>query len=154
MVNERLAADTATMLEGLRAQMNDIAELQQRRSELTATASVGQDRVQVTVNADGMVVETVFGERAGDLSYEELAEYVTVAAQAAMQGVQNRSRELMQPLLEHRNRLPKLSEIIEGVPDLADILPVPPTPSTEPPHLRDAAGEQDESRSLIADTDH
>ncbi|MQY24076.1 YbaB/EbfC family nucleoid-associated protein [Nocardia macrotermitis] len=154
MVNERLAADTATMLEGLQAQMRGIAELQQRRSELTATASVGEDRVQVTVNADGMVVQTKFGHEAADLSYEELAEYVTAAAQAAMRGVQNRSRELMQPLIERRSRLPKLSEIIEGAPDLEDILPPAPPPSTEPPQPRDRVGNDDEQRPLIADTDH
>ncbi len=154
MVNERLAADVATMLEGLQDQMRGIADLQQRRSELTATASIGDDRVQVTVNADGMVVETKFGSEVSDLSYEELAEYVTAAAQAAMQGAQNRSRELMRPLIERRSRLPKLSEIVEGAPDLEDILPPAPPPSTEPPHLRGAVEQDDRQQPLIADTDH
>jgi hypothetical protein len=51
MANERLAADMATMLDGLQDQLRGIAELQQQRSLLTATATVGDKRIQVTVNA-------------------------------------------------------------------------------------------------------
>ncbi|MGF6885776.1 DNA-binding protein YbaB [Nocardia sp. GAS34] len=133
MGNERLAADMATMLDGLQDQLQGIAELQRQRSLLSATASVGDKRVEVTVNADGMVVQTRFSDDIADLSYDEIAEYVTAAAQAATEGVLRRSRELMAPLLERRSRLPKLSEIIEGAPDLADLLPDAPSAPTEPP---------------------
>ncbi len=152
MVNERMAADMATMLDGLQAQMRGIAELQQQRSKLTATAQACDKRITVTVNADGMVVETRFAENISDLSYEEIAESVTAAAQAATQGVLARGRQLMQPLLERKKRLPKLSEFIEGAPDFEDILPVAPPPPTTPPRVR-CPGDDDVSRSLIADED-
>ncbi|WP_216895778.1 YbaB/EbfC family nucleoid-associated protein [Nocardia alni] len=152
MVNERMAADMATMLDGLQAQMQGIAELQQQRSKLTATAQACDKRISVTVNADGMVVETHFAENIADLSYEEIAEAVTAAAQAATQGVLARSRELMQPLLERKKRLPKLSEFIEGAPDLEDFLPKAPPAPTTPPRIR-STGDNDVSRSLIADKD-
>jgi DNA-binding protein YbaB len=152
MANERLAADMATMLDGLQDQLRGIAELQQQRSLLTATATVGDKRIQVTVNAAGMVTETRFAENISDLSYDEIAEYVTAAAQAATQGVLRRSRELTQPLLERKSRLPKLSEVIEGAPDLEDVLPIAPPPPTTPPRPK-ATGDGEGSRSLIADED-
>lgn len=136
MSNERVSADMAAMLDGLQDQLQGIAELQRQRSLLSATASVGDKRVQVTVNADGMVVETRFSADIADLSYDDIAEYVTAAAQAATEGVMRRSRELMRPLVERRGRLPKLSEIVEGAPDLEDFLPVAPPAPTEPPHER------------------
>ncbi|MGF6885772.1 DNA-binding protein YbaB [Nocardia sp. GAS34] len=152
MVNERLAANMATMLDGLQDQLRGIAELQQQRSLLTATASVGEKRIQVTVNADGMVVETRFSDDISDLSYDEIAEYVTAAAQAATEGVLRRSRELMQPLMERKSRLPKLSEFVEGAPDLEDFLPVaPPAPKEPPPADATHHDDEDGPRSWISD---
>jgi DNA-binding protein YbaB len=151
MTNERLAADMATMLEGLQDQLHGIAELQRQRSLLTATAAVGEKRVQVTVNADGMVVETKFSADISDLSYDEIAEYVTAAAQAATEGVMRRSRELMQPLIERKSRLPKLSEIVEGAPDLEDVVPVAPPAPTVPP--RRPVEDDQGWRSMIADAE-
>lgn len=151
MGNERLAADMASILDGLQDQLQGIAELQRQRSMLTATASVADKRVQVTVNADGMVVETRFTSDIDDLSYEEIAEYVTAAAQAATRGVMARSRELMQPLIERKSQLPKLSEMVEGAPDLEDFLPVAPPAPTAPP--RDHQDEDEGRRSLISDSE-
>lgn len=151
MGNERLAADMATVLDGLRDQLQGIAELQRQRSLLSATATVGEKRVQVTVNADGMVVETRFSDDIADLSYDEIAEYVTAAAQAATRGVMARSRELMQPLLERKSRLPKLSEMVEGAPDLEDFVPVSPPAPTTPP--RDLPAEDEVRRPMISDSE-
>jgi hypothetical protein len=128
MVNERLQADMATMLEGLQEQLHGIAELQRQRSLLTATAVVCDKRIQVTVNADGMLVQTLFAEDIADLSYDEIATAMTSAVQAATVEVMRRSRELMQPLVERKTRLPKLSDIIEGAPDLGAMIPVAPPP--------------------------
>jgi len=152
MGNERIAADMATILDGLQDQLQGIAELQRQRSLLSATAAVGEKRVQVTVNADGMVVETRFSADISDLSYDEIAEYVTAAAQAATQGMLARSRELMQPLIERKSRLPKLSEMVEGAPDLEDFLPVaPPAPTTPPAVDGTYHNGEDGPRSLIVD---
>jgi len=153
MSNERLAADMATMLDGLQDQFRGIAELQRQRSLLTATASVSDQRIQVTVNADGMVVATKFSDDISDLDYDEIADYVTAAAQAATEGVLRRGRELMQPLIERKSRLPRLSEFIEGAPDLEDVIPVAPPPPKEPPTAATTHHDDDEDgpRSLIAD---
>ncbi|MGV9674400.1 YbaB/EbfC family nucleoid-associated protein [Nocardia sp. NPDC003482] len=152
MVNERLQADMATMLEGLDEQLRGIAEIQRQRSLLTATATVCDKRIQVTVNADGLLIDTAFAEDIADLSYDEIAAGMTAAVQAAATEVLRRGRELMEPLLEKKSRLPKLSEIVEGAPDLGAMLPVAPPPPTTRPDRR-IPGDGSVTRSLIADQD-
>ena len=68
MVNERLRADMAAMVEGLQDQLHGIAELQQQRSLLTATATACAKRIEATVNADGILVDLHFDEELADLS--------------------------------------------------------------------------------------
>ncbi|MFF0489150.1 YbaB/EbfC family nucleoid-associated protein [Nocardia sp. NPDC004068] len=152
MVNERLQADMATMLEGLDEQLRGIAEIQRQRSLLTATATVCDKRIQVTVNADGLLIDIAFAEDIADLTYDEIAAGMTAAVQAAATEVLRRGRELMEPLLEKKSRLPKLSEIVEGAPDLGAMLPVAPPPPTTRPDPR-TPGDGSVTRSLIADQD-
>ncbi|MEV0299053.1 YbaB/EbfC family nucleoid-associated protein [Nocardia sp. NPDC050710] len=156
-VNERLRADMATLVEGLGDQFRGIAELQQRRSRLTETVSVCDQRIEVTVNADGILIDTKFADDVLDLTLEEIAENVTAAVQAAAAKAAERSRELMRPLLERKNALPKLSEIIEGAPDLGSLMPTaPPPPLTSPDRNRwpddDDSGAR-APRSMVADND-
>lgn len=156
MVNERLHADMATMLEGLGEQIRGIAELQKQRSLLTATVTACDKRIEVTVNADGILIATGFADDVLDLSLEEIAENVTAAVQQAAAEVARRSRDLMAPLLERKNALPKLSEIIEGAPDLGSFMPTAPAPPTTPSDP--ARWPVDESgaagpRSVVADND-
>ncbi|WP_024800399.1 YbaB/EbfC family nucleoid-associated protein [Nocardia sp. BMG51109] len=137
MPNERLQADAATLLEGIDEQLRGIAEVQLRRSKLTATAAAYDRRIEVTVNADGVLIETKLAEDLSDLTNDEIAEAITYTAQAAAEHVRERARKLMEPLLERRNRLPKLSEIVEGAPDLGSLLPLAPEPPTALPDESD-----------------
>jgi len=154
MVNERLRADMMTMLDGLGEQMRGIAEIQLKRSKLTATASTCEDRITVTVNADGLLIRTEFADDIGDLTFDEIAEGMTEAVQKAAREADARGQELMAPLRERKSKLPKLSDIIEGAPDLGARMPVaPPAPT----NIRDidtqAPGSIDGSvtRSLVSD---
>ncbi|MFG1794401.1 hypothetical protein [Nocardia sp. NPDC049149] len=52
-------------------------------SERTATGSALDDRVRVTVDADGIVIDVQLELTAGEVGYPELARAVTAAAQAA-----------------------------------------------------------------------
>ncbi|MET7768372.1 YbaB/EbfC family nucleoid-associated protein [Nocardia sp. NPDC005366] len=156
MVNDRLRADMATMLDGLGEQFRGIAELQKQRSLLTATVTACEKRIEVMVNADGVLIATKFADDVLDLSLEEIAANLTAAVQAAAAEVAARGRELMTPLLERRNALPKLSEIVEGAPDLGAMLPTAPAPPTTPPDptrwpADDSAATG--SRSMVADND-
>ncbi|WP_067473650.1 YbaB/EbfC family nucleoid-associated protein [Nocardia amamiensis] len=156
MVNERLRADMATMLEGLGEQFRGIAELQKQRSLLTATVTACDKRIEVTVNADGVLIATRFADDVLELSLEEIAENVTAAVQQAAAEVAQRGRDLMTPLLERKNALPKLSEIVEGAPDLGSLLPTAPAPPMTPPDpARWRVGDSGAAgpRSVVADND-
>ncbi|MEU1523337.1 YbaB/EbfC family nucleoid-associated protein [Nocardia rhamnosiphila] len=159
MVNERLQEDMATMLSGLSHQMRSIAEVQKKRSLLTATVLAEEKRIEVTVNADGLLIDTKFADDILDLTPDEIAAAITKAVQDAAAQVQLRARELMEPLLAHRDSLPKLSEMIEGAPDLAGLIPQPLETPTVSPDSPDWPGNKPEEpddpgpASVVADRD-
>ncbi|MFG1793016.1 YbaB/EbfC family nucleoid-associated protein [Nocardia sp. NPDC049149] len=137
MTNDRLRADAATMMDALHEHLTGLADIQQQRMALTASASACDKRIQVTVNASGVLIGTVFADDIGDLTYDEIAEAMTEAVQAAAADVERKGRALLQPLSERRSWLPKLSEMIEGAPNLDP--EVPREPARAVPDLSDAA---------------
>ncbi|WP_067819135.1 YbaB/EbfC family nucleoid-associated protein [Nocardia inohanensis] len=141
MTNERAKADLSAILDDFRDQMSTITKLQRERAALTASATVRGKRVTVTVNADGTVIETRFGSGIEDLDYHEIAKAVTEAAQQASAEVARRSQELMEPVSRNRNRLPKLTDLVPGMPDLSRELVAPELPvvSTAPPNSPERA---------------
>lgn len=156
MVNERSQADMMAVLEGLDEQMRGIAEIQLRRSRLTATASTCEQRIEVTVNADGLLIDTKFADDISDLTYDEIAAGMTTAVQQAAASVLRQSAELMQPLRERKTALPKLSEIVEGAPDLGSMMPdAPPVPKRPEGYREERSGTPDGSvsRSMVSDED-
>lgn len=133
MSNERLMADAAMMMEAFTEQMSGIAKIQRDRARLTATVTACDKRISVTVNADGILIATKFADDIKDLSYEDIAAAMTESVQAAAQKVQKLTQELMDPLRQRKNQLPKLSEMLEGAPDLGEMMPIAPPASTAPP---------------------
>ncbi|WP_040788661.1 YbaB/EbfC family nucleoid-associated protein [Nocardia paucivorans] len=121
----------AAAMESFQRQMQLVAQLQQQRARLTATVSVRDKRVTVTVNANNTVIETKFADDIDELSYEEIAAAVTEAAQKASEEVTRRANELAQPLLAERAARPKLSDILEGIPEFR--MPEEPEVSTAAP---------------------
>jgi DNA-binding protein YbaB len=112
------------MLALVQEQLADIAAVQKRQARLTASGSAADGLVEVTVNAHGHVVETVIDESyLEEYEFEELADHVTEAAQAAARTAARRISEMMGPIDERRKALPSLSEIVEGAPDLRDLMP-------------------------------
>jgi len=53
----------------------------------------------------------------------ELGNFITAAAQAAASDVERQTTELLAPLAQRRDRFPSLSDIVEGAPDIRDLLP-------------------------------
>jgi DNA-binding protein YbaB len=161
---ERLRADAALMMDALSEQMSGIAEIQRDRARLTATVTACDKRISVTVNADGILIETKFADDIKDLSYDEIAAVMTKSVQAAAEKVATMSRELMEPLRERKSRLPRLSEMLEGAPELGSMMPVVPPVSTTPPDAPERRRDDVPSpvysdvedlprRSMISDTD-
>ncbi|MEC3955054.1 YbaB/EbfC family nucleoid-associated protein [Nocardia sp. CDC153] len=149
MSNEYQKDDLAAILDGFADEMRTIVELQRQRAALTASATVRGKRVTVTVNADGTVIETRFGSGIEELDYPEIAKAVTEAAKQAAAEVARQSREIMAPVSQNRHRLPKLADIIPGMPDLSEALAIPDAPvvSTAPPKSPERLGGFQESVS-------
>ncbi|MFE9582126.1 YbaB/EbfC family nucleoid-associated protein [Nocardia sp. NPDC006044] len=123
MAHDFSRGDVAGLMEEVQSQLHSIARLQQQRLALMGKATVRGGRVTVVVNADGNVIETKFGRGVEDLEYAELARAVTQAAQEATADVRRQSQELLAPFQEERARLPKLSDLVEGMPDLSSQMP-------------------------------
>lgn len=132
MPNEHTRAELHAVIEQVGQQFRTIARIQRDRADLTASATV-RKRVTVTVNADGMVIETKFAGNIDDLEYSEIAKAVTEAAQLAGAEVARKGQALMEPLNDQRARMPKLSDLIDGMPDFAANPPEPVPASTAPP---------------------
>ncbi|MEV0684051.1 YbaB/EbfC family nucleoid-associated protein [Nocardia sp. NPDC050378] len=131
MTNEHAKAQMEDILETVQQQLRKIGQVQQDRAKLVASATV-RKRVTVTVNADYKVIETKFASDVDDLTYTEIAKAVTEAAQQAAAEVARKTRELMAPVQTERARLPKLTELVEGIGDFT--IPQPVEASLEPPN--------------------
>ncbi|MFI6044588.1 YbaB/EbfC family nucleoid-associated protein [Nocardia sp. NPDC051321] len=118
MSNERAKGDVADLLDTVSQHIRSIAEVQQKRVALTATATAAKGRVRITVNADGVVIDTEFSDDIDELSYDEIADAVTEATQDAAAEVARKAEELIEPIRQSRSRLPSLSSMVEGLPDL------------------------------------
>ncbi|MFE3542337.1 YbaB/EbfC family nucleoid-associated protein [Nocardia sp. NPDC059177] len=140
MANEHAKAQMADILETVQEQMRAIAQVQQDRAKIVASATV-RKRVTVTVNADYKVIETKFTPDIDDLTYTEIAKAVTDAAQQAAAEVARRTQEMMAPLQRERTRLPKITELVDDMDGFA--IPEPVEASLAPPN--------DPERELLPD---
>ncbi|MGW6423887.1 YbaB/EbfC family nucleoid-associated protein [Nocardia sp. NPDC055053] len=117
MTNEHAKAQLADILDGVQEQMRAIAQVQQERAKIVATATV-RKRVTVSVNADYKVIETKFSTDIDDLTYPEIARAVTEAAQQACAEVARQTAAMMSPIQQNHARLPKLDDLVGDMPDL------------------------------------
>lgn len=112
------------VLAQVQEQMADLAAVQRKQAELTASATAADGLVEVTVNAHGHLTQTVIDENYLDeFEFSELPEHITEAAQAAIRNAATQIAEMLAPILERRKTLPGLSEVMEGAPDLREFMP-------------------------------
>ncbi|QIS08993.1 YbaB/EbfC family nucleoid-associated protein [Nocardia arthritidis] len=133
MANEMAKARLAELMESVQAGIQEIQRMQREQVKLTASASAAGKRVTVVVNANGDVIETKFSSDIGDLTHAEIARAFTEAAQEAAAQVRTRTKEMVAEVARKNARVPRLSDFIDGMPDVRDMLPEPPEPSLEPP---------------------
>ncbi|GAB2669569.1 YbaB/EbfC family nucleoid-associated protein [Nocardia goodfellowii] len=132
-------AEINELLADFRSQMQDIVKMQQQRVKLTGTATTKDKQISVTVNANGIVIETKFGSHIDEYSYDDIAKAVTRLAQQAADDVTTKTAELVEPLRAERDRLPKLHEVIPGLPDFQSEIPTEPEVLLSPPNSPDRA---------------
>lgn len=135
-ISEALVAD---VLEEVTANIAAIQAFHQQRLRLTAEGSSADKRVTIVVNADGVIIETRLADDVGELSYAELAKAMTTAAQRAVAEIRRVTGELLAPIRQRQERLPAITELFPGMPELTEALRVPAA-STVPPQDR-ARGE-------------
>jgi DNA-binding protein YbaB len=133
MQDDKGLGDIAELMDSLRAQMGAIADIEQRAAQLTASAAVHDERIVVTVNADGHLIDIQFSDNVKSLSYPEISAGVLAAARAAAADVRQQAEELIAPMHEQRAQVPALHEMIAGLPDLQAEMPAPPPVLTELP---------------------
>jgi DNA-binding protein YbaB len=107
----------------LQEHMSELAAVERKRAALSATAAVADGTVVVTVNAHGVVSNAAIDESYLDEhDLAELGDFVTTAAQDAARDVERQAAHLLAPLAERRARFPSLADIVEGAPDIRDLL--------------------------------
>ncbi|MGY2060869.1 hypothetical protein ACW9HQ_38885 [Nocardia gipuzkoensis] len=119
----------------------EIAALESRRKLLTATAMACENRITVTVNADGVLIETKFSADIGDLSYAEVAEALPIAVRVAAREVTRKSRALTWPLLERDTEIPIIAGDV-GVAGPGAAVALTMTPQDIPASLREPEDSQ------------
>jgi DNA-binding protein YbaB len=131
--NDELRHEMTEVLALVQEQMADMAALQKKQAELTATGAAADGLVEVTVNAQGRLVNTAIDENyLGEHEFDELADHITEAAQSAAQDAARQIADMMVPIGERRKRFPSLAEVVDGAPDLRDLVPSWPQPVAAP----------------------
>ncbi|MFD6161928.1 YbaB/EbfC family nucleoid-associated protein [Nocardia sp. NPDC060256] len=130
--SRRSGAEIDDLMETVGTHIRSIAEMQRKRSELVATASARDRRITVTCNADGVPIDIDFADDIDDLDYDDIATGVLEAAQAAATEVATLAEDLLAPVRTARSRLPSLSSMVEGMPDLRTDVPELQRASFEP----------------------
>lgn len=126
-------------------QLADIAAVQKKQAELTATGTAADGMVEVTVNAHGQLTKTVIDENyLDDHEFDELSDHITEAAQSAARDAVRRVSEMMAPISERRKAFPAMSDIMRGAPDLRDLMPPGLDPFAAPQPRR--TPDQDDGR--------
>jgi DNA-binding protein YbaB len=121
--NDAVRRQMDEVMDLLQEQMADVAALQRKQAALTASAAVADGLVEVTVNAQGRLLKTAIDESYLDEhEFEELADHITEAARRAADNAARRVSEMIVPISERRKIFPTLSEIVEGAPDLRDLM--------------------------------
>ncbi|MGV0744135.1 YbaB/EbfC family nucleoid-associated protein [Mycolicibacterium sp. XJ870] len=126
MDNDAARHELIEALALLQEQMADLAAVETARATLSATATRAHGTVTVTVNADGVVTGTMVSESYLDNhDLTDLGSHITAAAQDATRDVERKVSELLAPLARRREEMPSLSDIVDGAPDIRDLLSTP-----------------------------
>jgi DNA-binding protein YbaB len=122
--NDELRHEMTEVLALVQEQMADIAAMQEKRAAVTVTATAADGMVEVTVNAQGHLIKTVIDEAyLDDHEFDELGDHITQAAQEAASGAARQITEMLVPISERRKQFPSLSDIVDGAPDLRELVP-------------------------------
>lgn len=123
MDNDAARHELIDALALVQEQFADLAVVEAQRASLSATGTGADGTVTVTVDSDGVVIHTVVSETyLDDHDLADLGAHITAAAQQAASDAGRMVAELLAPLAERRELFPSLSDVVEGAPDIRDLL--------------------------------
>lgn len=103
--------------------MADIRSARERAVLVNATVRKLDDNIAVSVNAEGVVVDTVIDEDAlSRFPASRIAAAITEAAQEGAREVSEKRRAIWDPVNERSAQLPRASDIDPTIPDFAAII--------------------------------
>jgi DNA-binding protein YbaB len=122
MDNDGARHELTEALALLQQHLAELAIVEKKRAALSATATVADGTVVITVNAHGVVSDAAIDESYLDEhDLADLGNYVTEAAQHAARDVERQAARLLAPLAERRARFPSLADIVDGAPDIRNL---------------------------------
>ncbi|WP_135459203.1 YbaB/EbfC family nucleoid-associated protein [Mycobacterium sp. DL99] len=125
MDNDAARHELSDALALVQEQFADLAVLEQERAALSSAATCADGTVTVTVDCDGVVIHTSVCETYLDEhDLVDLGRHITGAAQDAARDIERKMADLFAPLAERRERFPSLSDIVEGAPDIRELLSI------------------------------
>ncbi|WP_158168102.1 YbaB/EbfC family nucleoid-associated protein [Mycolicibacterium smegmatis] len=123
MSNDSMRHELEHVLALVEEQMRDFSAMRQKQAELTGTGSAAEGSVEVTVNAQQMVIKTEIDESyLDDHEITELGDLITEAAQAAAREMQRKLSELIGPMNQRRQEVRALTGKAVGLPGFHDVL--------------------------------
>jgi DNA-binding protein YbaB len=123
MDNDGARHELTEALALLQEHMSELATVEKKRAALSATATIADGTVVVTVNAYGVVSNAVIDESYLDEhDLAELGGFIAKAAQGAARDVERQAARLLAPLAERRARFPSLADVVDGAPDIRNLL--------------------------------
>lgn len=123
MDNDTARHELIDALALIQEQFADLAVVEEQRAALSSAATRADGTVTVTVDCDGVVIHTAVNETYfDDHDLADLGRHITDAAQDAARDIEQKLAELLAPLAQRREQMPSLSDIVEGAPDIRDLL--------------------------------
>lgn len=112
------SAGMEAMMSGLQEQLRYAVDIQRQRAELTVSAATPDMRITATVDAEGHLIDLEFSDDIGKMSHAEIAGAVLATTRQAVEEVNRRTMELMEPFEAGGARIPTLEELFEGFPEV------------------------------------
>lgn len=140
-----------SLLTELRTKTTEVRETQQRAMAITATAVSEDGSVRATVDSGGALTSLEFSANAFERTTpDKLARLATETVRQAVAQARTELNEVLAPAQGGPSI--DLSEILPGVPSLADLIPKPPVvPQPSPSTRRPAPPPDDDDGGSVMD---
>ncbi|MFI9504696.1 YbaB/EbfC family nucleoid-associated protein [Nocardia sp. NPDC052566] len=134
--NDRLKSEVAQVIDDVHRLITGFAEAKRLHQAVTASVTAERERIVVVADVSGAVTEVYFEDGIEDLGYHQIARGVVQAAQRAAAEVKSKADEILSPQRSALLRLPKLSDLVDWLPD-EESIPTPPPALLTPPAERE-----------------